>query len=156
MGLSTPAALLGLGVLGLVLGVCAALALVRGLLERSAERLARRWWEEDVAEKATESVSRSRAVLRGQLVEHLAPIFEVETFPDPGDARFLGRPVDFIVFDGYGDVRVGRAERLREIVFVDVKTGGARLSAIERAVRDCVEEGRVRVAEMDRPLRVAE
>lgn len=139
-------------ILGLVLGVCCCLALLRGRLIRRARDLAERWRDAALSEQTAESLSRSRAVLRGQLVEHLAPIFEVPTFPDPSDARFLGRPVDFIVFDGYSEVRAGRADRLREIVFVDVKTGAGRLSPVERSIRDCVEGGRVRAAMTDRPL----
>lgn len=145
MALITLAALLGL-----VGGVAICLALARGRLIRRARDLAERWRETAVNHQISESLSKSRAVLRGQLVEHLVPMFEPSTFPDPSDARFLGRPVDFIVFDGYGDVRAGTAKQLREIVFVDVKTGTARLSPIERTVRDCVEAGRVRAAVVER------
>lgn len=136
---------------GAMLGVCACLALLRGRLIRRAAEQAERWREAAIAEETAESLSRSRAVLRGQLVEHLAPIFEVPTFPDPGDARFLGRPVDFIVFDGYGEVRAGRAQYLREIVFVDIKTGTGRLNPVERSIREAVEDGRVRTAVIHRP-----
>lgn len=139
--------------LGLAAGVCCCLALLRGRLIRRAHDLAERWRDAEVREGISEALSRSRAVLRGQLVEHLAPAFEVTTFPDPSDARFLGRPVDFIVFDGYGEVRAGRADRLREIVFVDVKTGAARLNPLERSIRDCVEGRRVRAVVIERPGR---
>lgn len=136
--------------LGLLLGLLSCLALARGRLMRRAGDLAERWREATVNHEISGSLWKSRAVLRGQLVEHLVPMFEASTFPDPSDARFLGRPVDFIVFDGYGEVRAGRARQLREIVFVDVKTGTARLSPIERSVRRCVECGRVRAAVIDR------
>ncbi len=84
-----------------------------------------------------EALRLSRATLRGQVAEQLAPLF-------PGfvyrleDARFLGAPVDYVVFDGYGD------EEEVEVVFVEVKTGNARLSRGERRVRDAVRAGRVR------------
>jgi predicted Holliday junction resolvase-like endonuclease len=136
---------------GLVLGVLCCLALLRRRLIRRAHDVAEQWRDAAVREETAESLLRSRAVLRGQLVEHLVPMFDVPTFPDPSDARFLGRPVDFIIFDGYGEVRAGRTDRLREIVFVDVKTGAGRLSAVERSIRDCVEAGRVRTAVVDRP-----
>lgn len=60
-------------------------------------------------------------------------------FPyDPGDSRFLGSPVDFVVFAG---LREG--DEVEEIVFVEVKTGKSRLSRREQSVRRAVEEGRV-------------
>jgi len=83
-----------------------------------------------------DAVRRSEAVTTGKVVEQLVPI--LPDFPfNPRDARFLGSPVDFVVFDGLseGDVR--------RVVFVEVKTGAAQLSTRERRVRDAVEAGRV-------------
>ena len=57
---------------------------------------------------------------------------------DPAEARFLGAPIDYVVFDG-----LGRGE-LREVVLVEVKTGASRLSASEREVERAIAEGRVR------------
>ena len=37
---------------------------------------------------------------------------------DPGDSRFLGSPVDFVVFAGLWE-----ADEVEQIVFVEVKTG---------------------------------
>lgn len=52
-------------------------------------------------------------------------------FPyEPRDASFLGKPGDYVVFDGLDD------GELREIVFVEVKTGQSGMSKIRRAVRD--------------------
>ncbi|MGI8750892.1 MAG: Holliday junction resolvase-like protein [Acidimicrobiales bacterium] len=62
---------------------------------------------------------------------------------DPADARFLGKPVDYVVFDGYAEVRAGARDHLRQIVFVDVKTGRAGLSKAERRIKACVESGAV-------------
>ena len=83
-----------------------------------------------------DAVVRSTAVTRGQAFEHLAP-FTDDFGYHPRDARFLGSPIDFVVFDGLDDSDV------REIVFVEVKTGRSRLSPRERAVRNAVLEGRV-------------
>ncbi|MEE8134938.1 MAG: Holliday junction resolvase-like protein, partial [Gemmatimonadales bacterium] len=51
---------------------------------------------------------------------------------DPRDARFLGSPVDLVVFDGLSEGKV------RRVVFVEVKTGQSHLSGRERQVRDVV------------------
>lgn len=84
-----------------------------------------------------QSVALSRATLYGKVGEQLAPL--LPEFPyDLEDARFLGAPIDYIVFDGYAqgdDV---------EVVFVEVKTGNARLSRGEKRIRDAVLDGRVR------------
>jgi predicted Holliday junction resolvase-like endonuclease len=72
--------------------------------------------------------------------EQLVPWLPDFTF-DPRDARFLGSPVDFVVFDGLSTGEV------RRVVFVEVKTGSADLSSRERRVRDAIRNGRVEWAE---------
>lgn len=89
-----------------------------------------------------DAVRRSEAVLRGRITEHLAPLWP--DFPYQwSDARFIGNPVDFVVFDGLADVQQGRASELRAVVLLDVKTGKAQLSREQRRIKRCLEEGRV-------------
>jgi predicted Holliday junction resolvase-like endonuclease len=85
----------------------------------------------------TDAVKRSHAVTRGKITEHLIPYFP--GFPyNPKDARFLGSPVDLIVFDGLSD------EKIQKIVFVEIKASrNPVLSKREREVRDCIDEKRV-------------
>ncbi|MCQ8893403.1 MAG: Holliday junction resolvase [Methanolinea sp.] len=103
-----------------------------------AELLHREWVISQEARVRRDAIEKSEAVVRGKVTEHLLPFFP--DFPyNPRDARFLGSPVDFIVFSGMssGD--------LHEIVFIEVKSGrNASLSSRERMVRDCVDAGRVR------------
>lgn len=88
-----------------------------------------------------DAVTRSRAVIGGQVAEQVAPF--LPEFPgNPGDCRFVGKPVDFIVFSGMTDNNF-----VDEILFVEVKTGGSVLSEREKQVRDCIVKGRVRYAE---------
>ena len=83
-----------------------------------------------------DAVKRSAAVVTGKVSEHLAPY--MDGFPyDPRDARFLGTPVDMVVFDGMSD------GALREIVFLEIKSKGGELSTRERRVREAVQERRV-------------
>ena len=50
-----------------------------------------------VAEARKDAVERSRAVLSGQFSEQLAPY--LPDFPwKPTEARFIGKPVDFLVY----------------------------------------------------------
>lgn len=116
-------------VVGLLLGFLAGRALTRRTLElafREREREARR-----------DSVDRSRATLSGQFLEKLAPHFP--DFPyEPTDLRFIGTPVDYVVFEGLSEGAVD------EVVFLEVKSGGSTLTTKERRVRDAVEAGAVR------------
>ena len=82
------------------------------------------------------AVEQSKAVTRGQIYEQLVPYLPEFEF-NPKDAQFLGKPVDFVVFDGLD------AGDLRRIVFVEVKTGAATLTTRERRVRDAILSGRV-------------
>jgi predicted Holliday junction resolvase-like endonuclease len=86
-------------------------------------------------------VQQSRAVTRGQIYEQLVPYLPAFQF-NPKDAQFLGRPVDFIVFDGLDEGEV------RRIVFVEVKTGVSTLTTRERRVRDAIRAGRVEWQEL--------
>jgi predicted Holliday junction resolvase-like endonuclease len=88
-----------------------------------------------------EAVDHSRAVTRGQIYEQLVPYLPEFEF-NPKDAHFIGRPVDFVVFDGLDE------GELRRIVFVEVKTGGSNLTTRERRVRDAIRRGHVEWAEI--------
>ncbi len=83
-----------------------------------------------------DTLQRSLAVTAGKVFEQLVPYLPGFPF-NPKDARFLGSPVDFVVFDGLDDGDV------RRVVFLEVKTGAAELSPRERRVRDAVREARV-------------
>ncbi len=84
-----------------------------------------------------DALSRSRAVLKGKIGEQMAPLLEAFPF-QPADARFIGAPIDYIVFDGYSK------NNPTEIVLIDIKTGNAQLSTIERRIAKLVHEKRVR------------
>lgn len=88
-----------------------------------------------------DAVQRSLAVTAGKVHEQLVPYLPEFGF-NPKDARFLGSPVDLVVFDGLaaGDVR--------RVVFLEVKTGGAPLTTRERQVRAVIDARQVVWAEL--------
>ena len=90
------------------------------------------------------SVNTSRAVLKGKMAEQFAPILPEFRYL-PSNAKFLGDPVDYVVFDGYTDFRDGdgTAEDI-EVILLDIKSGGARLSKGQQAIAQAVQAGRVR------------
>ena len=88
-----------------------------------------------------DAIRRSRSVIGGQLAEQVAPF--LPGFPcHPGDARFIGKPVDFIAFPGLTEDNT-----VHEILLIEVKTGKSALSGREKEVRKAVAEGRVRYVE---------
>lgn len=95
-----------------------------------------RWKARYTKEIRRDAVQRSQAVITGKVSEQLLPYLPGFAF-NPKDVRFLGSPVDFVVFDG---LAVGHLER---IVFVEAKTGEAELTGRERQIRDVVTARRV-------------
>lgn len=120
-------------VVGLLLGASIGAALVWLYSALASSRRTR-----DIRRDA---ISQSRAITRGQVFEQFAAYFPNFEF-NPKDAQFLGKPVDFVVFDGLDD---GEVER---IVFVEIKTGNAALSTRERKIRDAIQRGRVEWREL--------
>ena len=76
------------------------------------------------------SQKKSSEVRLGQIAEHLSP-FLTQFNHDPKQARFLGNPLDFVVFEDDG------------IYFVEVKTGASRLSTGQNKYKKLIEEGKV-------------
>lgn len=87
------------------------------------------------------AVQRSLAVTTGKVHEQLVPYLPEFGF-NPKDARFLGSPVDLVIFDGLA------AGQVRRVVFLEVKTGSAALSPRERQIREIIEAREVAWAEL--------
>lgn len=74
---------------------------------------------------------------KGQLIEQWVPL--ARQFPgEVADAKFLGAPIDYIVYKGLSRGAV------TEVVFVEVKSGDSKLSPVQRSIRDCVQNKKVR------------
>jgi predicted Holliday junction resolvase-like endonuclease len=90
------------------------------------------------------SIDGSRAVIKGKIAEQFAPLLPGFDYL-PSDARFIGDPIDYIVFNGYTDLKDnGGDEDDLELVVVDIKTGKASLSATQQAIARAIRAGRVR------------
>ena len=88
-----------------------------------------------------DAVNRSRSVLGGQFSEQIAPF--LPDFPcNPGDVRFVGKPVDFVAFPGCAE-----GSDIEEIYFIEVKSGQSKLSPREKQIKLAVEQGRVKYFE---------
>lgn len=78
------------------------------------------------------SQKKSSEVRLGKDAEVLTPFLDV--FPyNPKYARFVGEPLDFIIFDPD-----------KEITFVEVKSGNSKLSPKQNKLKKLIEEGKVK------------
>jgi len=106
-------------------------------------------WEEEREKAIKEAIAQSRAVLGGKFVEQLAPYLPDFKY-DPTEARFIGSPIDLIVFPGLAS---GDPE---EIVIMEIKTGKTgQLTPQERKIRKLIEDGMVRWELIQKPSQEA-
>ncbi len=80
----------------------------------------------------------SRRVLGGKFTEQMVPYLPEFKY-DPTDARFIGTPIDLIVFPGLAQ------DNPTEVVLIEVKSGQkSRLTPREQKIKEIVEAGKVR------------
>ena len=141
--------------MAMLIGACIGIVLTTIVLSSTRNGKIKAEYEQYIAELELEhqqtlasaqkrSVNTSRAVLKGKMAEQLAPIMPEFRYL-PSDAKFLGDPSDYVVFDGYTDFRDGEglAEDI-EVVLIDIKSGGARLTKGQQAIAQAIQDGRVR------------
>lgn len=93
-----------------------------------------------VEDEKKKAVEKSRSVLKGQFSEQLSPF--TTDFPGrPSEARFLGSPIDFIIFKGLDDCEV------EEVILLDVKTGNAKLNKTQKSIKKAIDEKKIRFEE---------
>ncbi len=99
-------------------------------------------WERDKVPGIREdAIKKSRSVLGGQFSEQLAPYLPGFNY-SPTEARFLGKPIDFVIFRGMD------GKEIEEIVFLEVKTGKSGLNHAERTLKNCIDNKRVKWEEL--------
>ena len=105
-------------------------------------------------EKAKElSLNQQRSSVKGKISEQVAPFMpEFSEKYAASDARFLGSPIDFVIFKNMSkfDKTTKDEKNPIEVVLVDIKTGKSkRLSDLEKAIKIACEEGRVSFDQID-------
>ena len=139
----TPTDLL-LPVLTFLLGIVASYLFFRqqiSAIEGRAQNDLERWKLECTNDIRKDSVNRSRSTLKGRISEQMVPIMPEFPFAS-ADARFIGNPIDFVVFDGYTQVKDEKGDSI-SVVLVEVKKGKGKLTREETLIKKAVEEGRV-------------
>ncbi len=80
-----------------------------------------------------DAIKQSEVVIRAKVTEHLMPYFPDFRY-NPKDVRFVGSPIDLVVFDGLAE------GNLKKVAFIEVKTGkDADLSVREKDVKKCID-----------------
>jgi len=116
----------------------------RGVLLREIDvRAEKRFMEmKDIFRK--EVLDSSRASIKGKISEQIVPFLEQFKYK-PSDARFIGSPIDYVIFDGYTDVKDTEGEQQITVVLADVKCGkSASLTFAQRKIKEAVEKNRVK------------
>jgi len=122
----------------IIIGVFIIIALVIGYF--IGKKITEHNLEKMIPDIRAEAINKSRAVLGGQFSEQLAPF--LPNFPyNPTEARFIGKPIDFLVFKGMDE------KNITEVVFVEVKSGKARTNAVEKTLKDVIENKKISWAE---------
>jgi len=142
-------------VVSLLLGIIVGSAITYYILQKSQQRKTIKEYESQIQilkeqhqqalkEARNRSLDGSRAVIKGKIAEQLAPVLPNFKYL-PSDARFIGDPIDYIIFNGYTKIKDNSAsESNLEIVILDVKTGQASLSQFQQAIARAINAGRVR------------
>jgi len=90
-----------------------------------------------------DAIKKSQAVTIGKVTEHIIPYFS-GVFPyNPKEARFIGSPIDLIVFDGMET----DPENI-SVHFIEVKTATSALSPKQRAIKYAILNKRVEWKEL--------
>jgi predicted Holliday junction resolvase-like endonuclease len=104
-----------------------------------------RKWSVEMAQGRKSAVEKSRAVLGGKFTEQMVPYFPDFKY-DPTEVRFIGSPIDMIVFPGLAK---GEPE---EVVILEVKSGKSTLNPVQRKIRQLIEDGMVRWDEVHQQI----
>jgi predicted Holliday junction resolvase-like endonuclease len=137
--------LIGLSI-GLVLAATVYLIMkmqLRHRIEMVEKEFAQTWAEQESSIRK-DATDRSRYVLKGKIAEHMIPMYRDVFKYDPSDARFIGAPIDYLIFDGYSAVKDGNSDEPITVILADIKTGNATLNRTERKIKEAVDQGRVR------------
>jgi len=93
---------------------------------------------EERLKEERERIKRSASALSGRTLEKFLPF--LKDFPyDPHDVRWIGDPIDLVIFDGSSTPD----RNVKQIVFCEVKSGSGKLTEVQKRIRDLVKKGKV-------------
>jgi predicted Holliday junction resolvase-like endonuclease len=128
-------------VVGLVAGVIVTLVLMRRAAMTRAQGQFQTWRAEELRNIRRSALDAERSTLKERVGRELAA--QMDPFPFvAADARFIGHPVEFVVFDGHTEVKDRSATALRGVVFFAVCESASEGSDAA-LVEECIADGRL-------------
>lgn len=113
--------------------------------KEKATAMLNQWLIDEESRIRKDAANRSVRNVLGKVTEHLIPFSEALKDFNPKDMRFIGSPIDLIIFDG--------AEELKKdemtIFFVEVKTGTSALSKRQQIIKDAILNRRIKWLRVD-------
>lgn len=106
--------------------------------------------EKEIREDA---IKRSKSVMLGKMWEQIVPHYRPTDFTFiPSDARFLGSPIDFIVFKGASEGEI------EEIIFLEIKTAKSRMNSqqvkLKKVIDSLGKESKVKWKTINIPIEI--
>ena len=81
-----------------------------------------------------DAIKKSKSVMLGKMWEQIVPYYRPTDFKFiPSDARFLGSPVDFIIFNGASETNI------EEVIFLEIKTAKSRLNSQQVKLKKLID-----------------
>lgn len=101
--------------------------------KKNAQLLLEEWVQKEEVRIRKDAINKSKSVIIGKITEHLVPYFPGFKY-NPKDVRFLGSPVDIIIFDGMDEGNI------RKIIFGEIKTGKyGNLTPREKSIKNVID-----------------
>jgi predicted Holliday junction resolvase-like endonuclease len=100
------------------------------------EEKVRSYIKEKEEEIRKDAIERSSKILSGKALEKLIPFLKNFNH-SPHDVRWIGDPIDLIVFDGVSE------DNPQRITFVEVKSGKSELTEKQKKIKQIIKDGKV-------------
>jgi len=97
----------------------------------------RRNLESKIPQIRADAIKKSREVIEGNVIQQLIPYFPEYKYT-PSDSRFMGSPLDIIVFNGLSK------DCVEEVVFIEIKSGKNYPTKRQKSIKKAIENGKVR------------
>ena len=97
-----------------------------------------------IRQEHDDALEKSRSTLKGKIAEQMTPLLpEFISNYEPADARFIGSPIDYIIFKNMTKNGNGNDEPI-EVILMEVKTGKSSLTKRENQIKKAIEMQNVR------------